>query len=120
MCREFPKVSDPGSCKSYRDPGYNMEYEVSGNHSYKHLPVQEISVNRKKLLLYSFITTSFDFSILLIAKLARGLLPQLVPNEAISIINMTQICENNIKLPVSTKSSVKRTYLDIQRYVQIL
>lgn len=32
-CREFPKVSDPGSCESYWDPGYNMEYEVSGNHS---------------------------------------------------------------------------------------
>lgn len=94
-----------------------MEYEVSGSHSYKHLPVQEKSVNRQKWLLYSFITTSFDLSILLIAKLARGLLLQLVSNEAISIINMTQICENNIKLPVSTKQVISEK--DIPRHTKI-
>lgn len=75
-----------------------------------YLPIQETTVKKQKLLLYSFVTTSFDFSFL-IATPTKGLLLQLALNEAITIINMDLISENKGKLPMSTEHDISENVI---------
>lgn len=70
-------------------------------------PTSRKYCKRKKLLLYHFFTTLFDFSVLP-AKLDDGLLIQITLDEAMSITNVAQITENHVKLLSLSMSSVKR------------
>lgn len=75
-------------------------------------------MNKQKLFLCNFITTSLDFSILILLKLAKGLILQLVLNEALTIINMDLISEHSAKLPTLTEHDVSEKV--ISRHIKIL